>query len=58
LKSTYNITFVEDKFPADDIGKKLLTECDKELKNSFNIENLKDMGEYKTLCWYIWNEEK
>ena len=55
LKSTYNITFVEDKFPADDIGKKLLTECDKELKNSFNIENLKDMGEYKTLLYAKFN---
>jgi len=43
--------YVEDNFPTDEIGKKLLKECDKELKDSFNINDQKDLGEYKTLLY-------
>ena len=50
-----NIVYVEDKFPTDDVGKKLFEECDKELKDSFNIEDLKDLGEYKTLLYAKFN---
>lgn len=50
-----NITYVEDNFPTDEIGKKLFEECDKELKDSFNIEDLKDLGEYKTLLYAKFN---
>lgn len=50
-----NIMYVEDNFPTDEIGKKLLKECDKELKDSFNINDQKDLGEYKTLLYAKFN---
>jgi hypothetical protein len=50
-----NIIYVEDNFPTDEVGRKLLEECDKELKDSFNIDDLKDMGEYKTLLYAKFN---
>lgn len=56
LKNIYKIAFVEDDIPEDDDGKQLFHECDKELRNSFNIENLKDIGEYKTLLYAKFNK--
>lgn len=55
VSDVFNIVYVEDKFPTDDVGKKLFEECDKELKDSFNIEDLKDLGEYKTLLYAKFN---
>ncbi|WIV13244.1 hypothetical protein [Proteiniborus sp. MB09-C3] len=55
VSNVSNIIYVEDNFPTDEVGKKLLEECDKELKDSFNIEDLKDLGEYKTLLYAKFN---
>jgi hypothetical protein len=49
------IKIVEDNFPTDYAGKSLLEECKKELKDSFNIDDLKDLGEYKTLLFAKFN---
>jgi hypothetical protein len=51
LKQLFNIEFVSDFIPTDPIALKLFSECDKELKESFNISDLKDLGEYKTLLY-------
>lgn len=53
--SEKSITIVEDNFPKDDIGRRLFDVCDKELKDSFNINDLKDLGEYKTLLFAKFN---
>jgi len=52
---TSNIIYVEDNFPSDEIGNKLFQLCDKELRDSFNIVDLKDLGEYKTLLYAKFN---
>lgn len=56
LTNVCNIVYVEDNFPTDEVGRKLLEECDKELKNSFNVDDLKDLGEYKTLLYAKFND--
>ncbi len=55
VSDSSNVVYVEDNLPTDDVGKKLLEECDKELKDSFNIDDLKDLGEYKTLLYAKFN---
>lgn len=57
LKETLgNITIVVDNYDDfDSDSKKLFAECDKELKNSFNIEDNDDLGEYKTLLYSKFN---
>jgi hypothetical protein len=49
------LTYVKDKFPNDQIGMILLDECDKELKETFAIENKEDLGEYRTLLYAKFN---
>ncbi|MGB4438097.1 MAG: hypothetical protein WBJ13_02495 [Sedimentibacter sp.] len=53
--SISNIIYVEDNFPSDEISNKLFQQCDKELRDSFNIADLKDLGEYKTLLYAKFN---
>ncbi len=55
LENTVAISFVDDIFPTDNVGSILLRECDKELKASFNIDNCRDLGEYKTLLFAKFN---
>ncbi len=55
LKLLFNIDFVSDNNPTDPIELKLFSECDKELKESFNISDSKDLGEYKTLLYAKFN---
>ena len=55
VSNDFNIIYVEDNFPTDEVGEKLLEECDKELRESFNINELKDLGEYKTLLYAKFN---
>jgi hypothetical protein len=58
LDTYTNIKYVEDYKPADSIEKLLFDECDKELKQSFNIANMDDLGEYKTLLYAKFNNVK
>jgi len=50
-----NVTVVEDTILKDEIEKTLFKECDKELRNIFNIDDLRDLGEYKTLLYAKFN---
>lgn len=58
LSADFKITYVKDQFPDDQIGKILFEECDKELKEAFDIENKEDLGEYKTLLYAKFNNVK
>lgn len=56
-ESLGNIIIVKDNYENLDEHEKLLfNECDKELKLSFDIENNKDRGEYKTLLYSKFNK--
>jgi len=55
LVSHYNIQYVEDNIPTDPISMILFEQCDAELKNSFNISDSQDLGEYKTLLYAKFN---
>jgi hypothetical protein len=55
LEGTFNIKYVEDSFPTDNVSSILFGECDKELKASFNIDKSDDLGEYKTLLFAKFN---
>lgn len=55
LKLKYNIELVSDNYPTDPIALRLFAACDKELKESFNISDSKDLGEYKTLLYAKFN---
>lgn len=55
LSMNVNITFVSDHFPTDKVGKLLFEECYKELKDSFHIEDRRDLGECKTLLFAKFN---
>lgn len=55
ISAHFDITYVNDNFPEDEIGQALFKECDKELKSAFDIENSEDMGEYKTLLYAKFN---
>ena len=56
VKHTCNIKFVSDNNPTDPDALKLFSECDKELKESFNISDSYDLGEYKTLLYAKFNK--
>lgn len=55
LSGLFNIKYVVDNIPTDPIGTTLFNQCDEELKNSFNISVLQDLGEYKTLLYAKFN---
>lgn len=50
-----NIKFVDDKTSYDKVESVLFQKCDKELKDTFHIKDLKDLGEYKTLLYAKFN---
>ena len=50
-----NIKFVDDKTSYDKVESVLFQKCDRELKDIFNIEDSKDLGEYKTLLYAKFN---
>lgn len=58
MRENNSITIVEDMIIEDKIEQLLYEECDKELKNVFNIRDYKDLGEYKTLLYAKFNEVK
>ncbi|HPJ22387.1 MAG TPA: hypothetical protein PLH18_08570, partial [Clostridia bacterium] len=51
LESADNIRLVYDLNMTDDIAKALHKACDRELKNTFNIDSNRDKGEYKSLLY-------
>ena len=55
LVSCYDIQYVDDNIPTDPISMILFEQCDAELKNSFNISDGQDLGEYKTLLYAKFN---
>ena len=55
LVSCYNIQYVEDNIPTDPVSMTLFEQCDAELRNSFNISDLQDLGECKTLLYAKFN---
>lgn len=58
MKENSAISIVEDIIIEDDIEQLLYKQCDQELKNTFNIKDSKDLGEYKTLLFAKFNEVK
>lgn len=58
MKKQGNILLVDDVVLEDEIDKTLYKECDRELRSYFNIRNLKDLGEYKTLLYAKFNRIK
>lgn len=57
-KEQANIMVVDDKILYEEVEKIFFEKCDKELKNTFNIGDLKDLGEYKTLLYAKFNNVK
>ncbi|QXM05726.1 hypothetical protein [Crassaminicella indica] len=55
IKENEGVKIVEDSIIEGDVEKRLFEECDKELKNIFNIKDSKDLGEYKTLLYAKFN---
>ena len=58
MKKQGNILLVDDVVLEDEIEKTLYKECDRELRNSFNIRDSRDLGEYKTLLYAKFNSVK
>lgn len=58
IKEQGNIIVVDDKVLEDEIEKALFKKCDMELRSIFNISDLKDFGEYKTLLYAKFNGVK
>lgn len=58
MKENNAISIVEDITIEDCSEQSLYKECDQELKNTFNIKDSKDLGEYKTLLFAKFNEVK
>lgn len=52
------IVIVDDMTLNGEIESKLFEKCDQELKNTFNIEDSKDLGEYKTLLYAKFSKVK
>lgn len=55
IKDNEAVKIVEDSIIKGDVEKRLFEECDKELKDTFNIKDSKDLGEYKTLLYAKFN---
>lgn len=53
-----NIIIVTDKTLNNEVERILFQKCDKELKDTFNIKDSKDLGEYKTLLYAKFSEIK
>jgi len=51
MEENKSITIVEDISIGDEVEQALYIKCDQELKNTFNIKDSKDLGEYKTLLY-------
>ncbi len=58
MRECNDIRIVDDKTIEDYIERSLFEKCDKELKDTFNIKNNRDLGEYKTLLYAKFNEVK
>ena len=58
IKENKAITIVNDMVIEGVTELSLYKECDQELKNTFNIEDSKDLGEYKSLLYAKFNEVK
>lgn len=58
INENKSITIVDDTSIEDEIERLLYKKCDQELKNTFNIKDSKDLGEYKTLLYAKFNEVK
>ncbi|MBN2852719.1 MAG: hypothetical protein JXQ23_08290 [Clostridia bacterium] len=56
LESSENIGLVYDINITDDITKAFQKTCDKELRNTFNIDCKRDLGEYKSLLYAKLND--
>lgn len=55
IKQNDTVKIVDNDIIEGDIQKWLFEECDKELKDTFNIKDSKDLGEYKTLLYAKFN---
>lgn len=55
IKEEENIIIVTDKTLNNELERILFQKCDKELKDTFNIKDSKDLGEYKTLLYAKFN---
>lgn len=55
ISEKMDIEYVTDFKCADDESKALFKKCDKKLRETFDIDNNHDLGEYKTLMYAKFN---
>ena len=55
ISERMNIKYVADFKCIDDDSKALFKKCDQELRETFDIDNNNDLGEYKTLMYAKFN---
>ena len=58
MEENNTINIVEDIITDNESAHLLYKICNQELKNTFNIKDAKDLGEYKTLLYAKFNEVK
>ncbi|HCW05112.1 MAG TPA: hypothetical protein DGK91_11650 [Clostridium sp.] len=58
MEENNTINIVEDIITDNESAQLLYKICNQELKNTFNIKDAKDLGEYKTLLYAKFNEVK
>lgn len=56
ISKEISIKYVTDINYSDDDSKALFKKCDEELKETFDIDNNRDLGEYKTLLYAKFNK--